>query len=176
MNRTPDRHVIGTSGLPQLVATLRLAETRDSQDLFGLITLCFAQYPGCFTDPHDDLPDLVDPGSSYAAKGGHFLVLEDESSRIAACIALDFPEERIAELHRLYVRPDWQGRSLGRQLVAHVEELARRSGAGRMILWSDTRFSAAHALYAKLGYRRGSNTRSLGDISQSREFFFEKML
>jgi len=44
-----------------------------------------------------------------------------------------------------------------------------------MVMWSDTRFTKAHALYASLGYVRGVS-RSLGDISLSREFFFEKDL
>jgi GNAT superfamily N-acetyltransferase len=155
---------------------LRPAVSRDAQDLFGLITLCFAQYPGCFTDPHDDLQDMLDPARSYSSLGGHFFVLEDEADRVCACVAVDFPETGTAELHRLYVRPDWQGRGLGRSLVAHVEAVARASEAKRMILWSDTRFTNAHALYMKLGYQRGTTTRSLGDISASREFFFEKAL
>ncbi len=44
-----------------------------------------------------------------------------------------------------------------------------------MILWSDTRFTNAHRLYLALGYGQG-HTRSLGDISHSREFFFERAL
>ncbi|MCC2652406.1 MAG: hypothetical protein K0Q60_2569, partial [Microvirga sp.] len=42
----------------------------DRQDLFGLIAICYADYPGCFVDPHDDLPDLRAPGSSYAQTDG----------------------------------------------------------------------------------------------------------
>lgn len=165
---------------------LRPALDSDAQDLFGLITLCFAEYPGCFTDPHDDLPDLVQPGRWKARRaadgrllGGEFLVVEDARGRVCACIALDFPEDsasRItAELHRLYVRPDCRGRGLAKRLTLHVEALARAAGAGRMILWSDTRFTRAHALYQGLGYARGG-TRPLGDVSNSIEYFFEKSL
>jgi putative acetyltransferase len=42
---------------------LRSVVDEDAQDLFGLLSLCFAEYPGCFVDPHDDLKDLRAPGS-----------------------------------------------------------------------------------------------------------------
>ena len=183
--RKPTRSISET--VVQGEFSLRSARDDDAQDLFGLITLCFAEYPGCFTDPHDDLPDLVHPGrwqSRCAADGrllgGEFLVVEDARGRVCACIALDFPEisadgSPIAELHRLYVRPDCRGRGLAKRLTLHVEALARQTGARRMILWSDTRFTKAHALYGGLGYYRGK-TRPLGDLSNSIEYFFDKAL
>jgi GNAT superfamily N-acetyltransferase len=170
-----------------MIEGLRPARDADAQDLFGLITLCFAEYPGCFTDPHDDLPDLVRPGhwderrgADGRLLGGAFLVVEDERCRVCASIALDYPQiaadgSLVGELHRLYVRPDCRGRGLAKRLTQHVEALALAAGARRMMLWSDTRFTKAHALYEGLGYQRGGE-RDLGDISNSREFFFEKAL
>lgn len=156
--------------------TFRPARDEDAQDLFGLLSLCFAAYPGCFVDPHDDLPDLLAPGQSFAAKGGAFWVAEDERGRVCACAALDFPEPGTAEMHRLYVRPDQRRRGLARRLIAEAEALAGSRGAGRMVLWSDTRFTDAHRLYTSLGYAGGEVTRDLGDISGSVELFFEKRL
>jgi ribosomal protein S18 acetylase RimI-like enzyme len=155
---------------------LRPVRDDDAQDLIGLIALCFAEYPGCFFDPHGDMPDIVQPAQSRLAQEGQFLVVEDARGRIAACIGVDFTDSATAELHRLYVRPDTRGRGLGKLLTIRVEDFAREHGASRMNLWSDTRFTKAHALYRGLGYARGSVTRSLGDISVSREFFFEKDL
>ncbi len=170
-----------------MIPNLRAAVDADAQDLFGLLTLCFAEYPGCYTDPHDDLPDLVKPGHWKERRGvdgrllgGEFLVVEDERGRVCACIALDFPKREadgtpVAELHRLYLRADQRGRGLAARLVAHVEAMARDAGARRMELWSDTRFETAHRLYERLGYTRGG-TRPLGDISNSTEFFFARAL
>jgi putative acetyltransferase len=146
----------------------------DRQDLFGLISVCYADYPGCFVDPHDDLPDLLAPGSSYAAGNGAFWAVEDERGRVCACVAVDFPQERTAELHRLYVRPDQRGLGLGSALVHQAETYARAAGARRMILWSDTRFTTAHRLYRRLGYRQLPGQRELSDISKSVEYGFEK--
>lgn len=155
---------------------LRPVRDGDAQDLFGLLSLCFAEYPGCFVDPHGDLPDLVHPARSFADKGGAYWVVEDPSGRVGACVGVDFPAAGTAELHRLYVRPDLRGSGLGRRLVEHVEAEAASLGAQRMTLWSDTRFSNAHRLYERLGYRRAGEVRALGDISNSSEFFFEKPL
>lgn len=155
---------------------LRPARDADAQDLFGLLSLCFAEYPGCFVDPHGDLPDLVHPARSFADRGGALWVVEDSAGRVGACIGVDFPAEGTAELHRLYVRPDLRGSGLGSRLVRHVEAHAAMLGAGRMLLWSDTRFTNAHRLYERLGYRRTGETRQLGDISNTSEFFFEKPL
>ena len=154
----------------------RPARDGDAQDLFGLLTLCFSEYPGCFTDPHDDLKDIAAPAASAAAKGAAFWVMEDSSSRVCACVALEFSARGAAELHRLYVRPDAQGKGLGRRLALLAEEEARKAGAKRLSLWSDTRFAKAHKLYEKLGYARGAEARRLGDISNSREYFFSKAL
>ena len=67
---------------------LRRAKDRDAQDLFGLVTLCFAEYPGCYTDPHDDMADLTRPAHTAAGRDMLFLVVEDEDGRVKACIAL----------------------------------------------------------------------------------------
>ena len=159
-----------------LQVPIRPARDEDAQDLFGLLALCFAEYPGCYVDPHDDLADLRAPGSAFAGKGGAFWVAEDERGRVAGCIALDFPEPGTAELHRLYVRPDRQRRGVGRTLVGVAEDHARKRGATRIVFWADTRFTGAHRLYEALGYRRAGGMRELGDISQSVEYRFEKVL
>ena len=148
----------------------------DRQDLFGLIAICYADYPGCFVDPHDDLPDLRAPSASYEQTGGAFWAVEDERGRVCACVAVDFPDLGTAELHRLYVRPDQRGMGLGSRLVHQAEAHARSSGASRIVLWSDTRFVTAHRLYTRLGYVQAEGQRHLADISQSAEFRFEKAL
>jgi putative acetyltransferase len=156
---------------------LRPATDADAQDLFGLLSLCFAEYPGCFIDPHDDLRDLRAPGSPFGKGDGRFWVLDDERGRVRACVAVDFPEAGTAELHRLYVRPDQRRQGLGERLVRFIEAHARERGARHIFFWSDMRFTDAHRLYERLGYGLvPGEERELGDISNSSECRFEKDL
>jgi putative acetyltransferase len=155
---------------------LRHARDGDAQDLFGLLALCFSEYPGCYVDPHDDLRDLLAPAHAFAGEGAAFWVREDERERVAACVAVDLPEPGKAELHRLYVRPDRRRRGWGEEMVRLAEDHAREHGATRLFFWSDTRFTGAHRLYERLGYLRAAGSRNLGDISGSVEVRFEKAL
>jgi putative acetyltransferase len=154
--------------------TPRPVTDADAQDLFGLMALCFAEYPGCFVDPHEDLPDLLKPTSWLTSREGAFWVVEDMTGRIKASMAVDRPEADIGELHRLYVRPDARGEGLAKALVTMAEDWAIAHGATRIIAWSDTRFTKAHALYEKRGYQRQPGMRALNDVSHSSEFCFVK--
>jgi putative acetyltransferase len=155
---------------------IRSVQNKDAQDLFGLLSLVSAEYPGCFVDPHGDLPDMLLPESSYSKAGGAFWVVEDEQTRICACCGVDFPKDKTAELHRLYVRKDKRGQGLAQALLAKAEAAAKEHGAKHMILWSDTRFETAHKFYLKAGYTQLTGMRKLNDISNSSEYGFEKVL
>jgi hypothetical protein len=52
-------------------------------------------------------------------------------------------------------------------------EHARAAGKRRMILWSDTRFTKAHALYEGMGFIR-EGERDLHDSNHSREYGYWK--
>ncbi len=47
------------------VARIRPARDDDAQDLFGLLALCFADYPGCYVDPHEDLRIFAHRGRPF---------------------------------------------------------------------------------------------------------------
>jgi len=51
------------------------------------------------------------------------------------------------------VSPSFQGRGLGRKLMAHAEVLARELGFGTIRLYTNQRFAENIALYRKLGYQ-----------------------
>jgi GNAT superfamily N-acetyltransferase len=51
------------------------------------------------------------------------------------------------------VSPSFQGRGLGRRLMAHAETLAATSGYGEIRLYTNERFVENIELYRRLGYR-----------------------
>ena len=66
--------------------------------------------------------------------------------------------ETIAEADHLLIEnvavsPAFQGRGLGRKLMAHAEQIAAASGFGETRLYTNKLFADNIALYRRLGYR-----------------------
>lgn len=88
----------------------------------------------------------------YAPPVGRLLLAVDDG-RPAGCIALKGHDAETAELKRLYVRPAFRGKELGRRLVETLVEEARVSGYRRVILDSHISMTKAHAIYLAAGFR-----------------------
>ncbi|SRR5258708_1807413 len=116
----------------------------------------FLEYAGsldfslCFQSFDDELRTL--PGA-YAPPNGR-LLLAHHDGQAAGCVALRPLEPKICEMKRLYVRPAFRGKGVGRLLVDGVITEARSIGYERMRL--DTVASSmqdAIALYRRLGFQ-----------------------
>jgi putative acetyltransferase len=104
----------------------------------------------CFQNFDQELAGL--PGD-YAPPGGR-LLLAELSGVAAGCVALHQFEPEICEMKRLYLRPKFRGRGLGRSLAEAIIAEARQMGYQRMRL--DTVgpvMKDAVAMYRKLGFR-----------------------
>jgi putative acetyltransferase len=80
------------------------------------------------------------------------------------------------ELRKLYVARSERRSGLGARLVAAVERAAGARGARFIELWSDVKFVPAHRFYERHGYVPGTQTRRLGDLSDTVERHFRKAL
>jgi len=153
---------------------VRPVRDTDSAALIGLIGGCWAEYPGCVLDVDGEESWLRAPAAAYAAKGGALWVVE-RAGAVVGCVGLVRHGER-AELKSLYVARAGRRQGLGARLVALVEAAAAAGGARAVELWSDSRFTAAHRLYQRLGYARTGRERELHDLSGTTEYEFGKLL
>jgi GNAT superfamily N-acetyltransferase len=82
---------------------------------------------------------------------GRVSVLEEADRTMAAIIVL-LPEPDHLLLDNIAVRPDRQGRGLGRRLVAFAEDEARRLGHSEVRLYTHEKMTENIALYTRLGF------------------------
>ncbi|MCB1018034.1 MAG: GNAT family N-acetyltransferase, partial [Acidimicrobiales bacterium] len=68
------------------------------------------------------------------------------------CGAVRVIEPGVAEIKRMYVRPDHRGRHVGGMVLRSLEATARGLGCHRLVLETGTRQEAAMALYLRHGF------------------------
>lgn len=133
---------------------MRIFQANTQEDVDDARSL-FEQYAAglgislCFQNFDRELANL--PGD-YAPPDGR-LLLAVEDDQLAGCIALRKLEPGVCEMKRLFIRPAYRGKGLGRLLVESIIDEARQLGYTRMRL--DTlpgRMDPAIALYQSIGF------------------------
>jgi putative acetyltransferase len=140
-----------------MMEQLHLIEVAGGEDLERIREL-FVEYSQalpfslCFQDFDRELAEL--PGR-YARPSGCILLAHvaqppSAGDQFAGCVALRQIGEGLCEMKRLYVRPAFRGRGIGRALAEAILEQAQRIGYKRIRL--DTVLEPAKGLYRSLGF------------------------
>lgn len=135
---------------------LSVAQIVQTRELF----LEYAQSLGfslCFQDFDKELAGL--PGD-YAPPEGRLLLAEC-GNQLAGCVGLHRLDPGNCEMKRLYVRPQFRGKGLGRALCERIIAEARQIGYRRMRLDTvEPVMKGAVAMYRKLGFKEIAPYRS----------------
>jgi len=111
----------------------------------------------CFQNFDKELAAL--PGD-YAPPQGRLLLAQFDGE-LAGCVALHQLEVGICEMKRLYLRPQFRGKGLGRSMAERIIVEARQIGYRRMRLDTvEPVMKDAVAMYRKLGFKEIAAYRS----------------
>ena len=132
---------------------LKILDAQAGKNL-GVARKLFAEYHDsldfdlCFQNFGEELANL--PGE-YALPTG-CLLLAMYQNEAAGCVALRRIDKTICEMKRLYVRPQFQRKGIGRALVEAVIERAKQAGYKQLRLDTASTMDVARGLYESLGF------------------------
>ena len=133
----------------QIIPASSSAQIAQARELF-LEYAASLGFSLCFQNFDQELAGL--PGE-YAPPDGRLLLAEYEG-QLAGCVALHKIEPGICEMKRLYLRPQFRGKGLGRALAEHLIAEARQMGYRRMRLDTvEPVMKDAVAMYRVMGFR-----------------------
>ncbi|MBN9309775.1 GNAT family N-acetyltransferase [Devosia sp.] len=103
-------------------------------------------------------------------------VARDEAGRAVGMGALKVESAGMAEVKRMYTRPEIRGQRIGSKLLDAITELARQQGISHLMLETGdvAGFEPAHRLYERAGFTRCGAFLDYPDSKYSA--FFEKWL
>jgi putative acetyltransferase len=143
------------SSVPSVLKLLTFAQAESPTQIAQAreLFLEYAQSLGfslCFQNFDKELAEL--PGD-YAPPSGRLLLAECEG-QLAACVALHRLDPAICEIKRLYLRPQFRGRGLGRLMAERIIAEARQIGYRTMRLDTvEPVMKDAVAMYRKFGFK-----------------------
>jgi putative acetyltransferase len=130
-------------------------ENADTAEYLGIVRELFVEYSNtlqidlCFQGFKEELASL--PGE-YARPSGR-LVLAFNEQQVIGCAALRSIDERACEMKRLYVRPAFRGKGVGRMLIDALTHSAREVGYQRMRLDTLPSMTKAISVYRSFGFK-----------------------
>jgi GNAT superfamily N-acetyltransferase len=128
----------------------------DARDLFAeylrwVCPMIYDEYEAVFDAEEMIIRDMQEIEIFMPPKG--ILLLAYDDGLLAGCACTRTIGENVAELKRMYVRPNFRRRGIGASLVKKTIEEVCRQEYSFLRLDSARFMSEAHALYRSLGFR-----------------------
>jgi GNAT superfamily N-acetyltransferase len=128
------------------MAEIRPARAEEAASILSLVRAAYAMYvPRIGREPspmNDDYPKLIAAGKVWVI---------DDDGRLAGVIVLEDTPDAL-QVENIAVRPESQGRGLGRQLLSFADDQARRRGYSAVILYTNVHMTENVERYPRLGY------------------------
>lgn len=152
---------------------LRAARREDQEAIMALIDTVYREY-GDRLCPEGADSDLLDIDRHYVQLGGAFIVLDDMGQvRGTHAVVPEATRAGVCVFRRLYLEATWRGGPWGYWLMQWAIEWGQARGMQRVEFWSDTRFTRAHAFFARFGCQRDGRIRTMHDgWMPYQEYFF----
>ena len=151
----PEMHETSKSSAPSAVKDFDFQQAKSPEQLATVreLLLEYAQSLGfrlCFQSFDDEIAGL--PGDYVPPEGR--LLLATSDGQAAGCVALHKLDDEVCEMKRLYVRPQFRGKGLGKALAERVINEARAIGYKKLRLDTvEPVMRTAVAMYRQLGFR-----------------------
>ena len=129
---------------------------------------CFSAV-GIPYSPKDRHADVANVESHYMKNGCFWCLIDDNDVIGTIAIRKIDNTNRIAELKRMFVLPEFQGNGYGRLLLEHAEKCAQEQEYQKICLDTRKQFSVAQHLYRSVGFRE---TERYND-NEHAELYFE---
>jgi len=137
------------NGMPVTSIQLRSFQPGDAEAFRRLNEAWIQKFFGL--EKHDN-EILGDPEGYVLAKGGHIFFAVADGEPIGCC-ALIPTDPGVFEVAKMAVAEPWQGRGIGRRVLAYTIQQGRALGASSLYLETNSKLANAVHLYESLGFR-----------------------
>jgi putative acetyltransferase len=132
--------------------TIRLARPEDGRPVRRFVFDILNEYH-VPADPDDDDRDVMEFGAP--ADGVIQLVAEVGGDPVGSAILTPYGDDGEIKLSKLFLKPEFRGLGLGREMLERTEAEARQAGYRRIFLRTRERYAEAVRLYERSGWTRG---------------------
>ncbi len=122
--------------------------------------------------PKDRHADIADVEHNYMSNGCFWCLFIDDVLIGTVAVRIIDIENKVVELKRMFVLPEYQGKGYGRLLLAHAIDYAKEQQYNKICLDTRKQFSAAQHLYRSSGFLE---TDKYND-NEKAELYFELIL